>query len=116
MRHGKAGKKFGRNSGSRKALFKNLLNAVLDHDKIQTTLAKAKAISAKVEKLITLAKVDNFRNRALAFQRLQKKKTVKRLFETVSPRYKERNGGYTRILKLGPRLGDAAEMAQFELI
>jgi len=116
MRHGKAGKKLGRNSGHRKALFTSLLNAALTHDKIKTTLAKAKTLVPKIEKLITLAKEDGFHARGLAFKVLQKKATVRRLFETVGPRYKERHGGYTRIIKLGPRTGDAAEMAQVELL
>ena len=116
MRHGKAGKKLGRNSGHRKALFQNLLLAMFQHDKIHTTLAKAKALNSKVEKLITLAKRDSFHNRGLAFKALQRKAVVKRLFETIGPRYLDRNGGYTRIVKLGPRTGDAAMMAQVELI
>lgn len=116
MRHGRAGKKLGRNSGHRTALFRNLLLAVFQHDKIHTTVAKAKAVQPKVEKLITLAKRDSFHARGLAFRALQRKAVVKRLFETIGPRYLDRNGGYTRIIKLGPRVGDAAEMAQIELV
>ena len=116
MRHGRAGKKLGRNSGHRTALFRNLLIAVFEHDKIATTLAKAKVVQPKVEKLITLAKRDSFAARGLAFRALQRKGVVKRLFETIGPRYLDRAGGYTRIIKLGPRVGDAAEMAQIELI
>ena len=116
MRHGRAGKKLGRNSGHRQALFRNLLLAVLQHDKITTTLAKAKVAAPKVERLITLAKKDSFTARGLAFRQLQRKGVVKRLFETIGPRYLDRNGGYTRIVKLGTRVGDAAEMAQIELI
>ena len=116
MRHGRAGKKLGRNSGHRTALFRNLLVSVLQHDKIATTLAKAKAVAPKVERLITLAKRDSFHARGLAFRALQRKGVVKRLFETIGPRYLDRNGGYTRIIKIGPRVGDAAEMAQLELV
>ncbi|MBI4863987.1 MAG: 50S ribosomal protein L17 [Candidatus Riflebacteria bacterium] len=116
MRHGRAGKKLGRNSGHRKALFRSLLNAIISHDRIETTLAKAKVIKPQVEKLITLAKRDSFHARGLAFQSLQKKGTVKRLFETVGPRYLDKAGGYSRIIKVGPRLGDAAEMAILELV
>ena len=82
MRHGRAGKKLGRNSGHRQALFRNLLLAVLQHDKITTTLAKAKVAAPKVERLITLAKKDSFTARGLAFRQLQRKGVVKRLFET----------------------------------
>jgi large subunit ribosomal protein L17 len=116
MRHGRAGKKLGRNSGHRRALFANLLNAIIEHDKIQTTLVKAKELRPKVEKLITLAKRDSLHARSLAFKVLQTKASCKRLFETIGPRYLDRAGGYTRIFKLGQRTGDAAEMAQIELI
>lgn len=116
MRHQRAGQKFGRNSSARTALFRSLLVSIFQHDKIITTVEKAKNIRPKAEKLITLARQDSFHNRALAFRYLQKKAVVKRLFETVAPRYRERPGGYTRIIKLGPRVGDAADMAQIELI
>jgi large subunit ribosomal protein L17 len=116
MRHLKAGRKLGRNKGSRQALFRSLLNALIEHECVRTTLAKAKTIRPQTEKLITLARVDSMHNRSLAFKALQKKTLVKKLFETVGPRDKDRQGGYTRILKLGPRQGDGAQMAQIELV
>jgi large subunit ribosomal protein L17 len=116
MRHKRAGRKLGRNCKQRKALFKDLLNALLEHDKIKTTVEKAKTIRPKIERLITLAKTDTLHHRRLAFKRLQRKSTVKRLFETVGPRFKDRQGGYTRILRLGHRIGDGAEMAQIEMV
>lgn len=116
MRHNVRGGKLGGDHNSRKDLFRNLAGAVLEHDKVHTTLAKAKAVKSRVEKLITLAKTDTMHHRRLAFSRLQRKKVVKRLFEVLGPRFKDRNGGYLRILKLGPRLGDGAEMAQLEMV
>ena len=116
MRHRKAGRKFGRNSKQRKALFKCLANSLIEHEKIKTTLAKAKSIRPKVEKLISLAKEDTMHRRRLAFKKLQRKSVVTRLFETVGPRFKDRNGGYLRIIRLGHRPGDGAEMAQVEMV
>jgi len=116
MRHAKAGRKLGRNTKQRKALFKCLAGSLIEHDKIQTTLAKAKSLRAKVEKLITLAKTDTMHHRRLAFQKLQRKAVVTRLFETVGPRFKDRQGGYLRIIRLGHRTGDGAEMAQIEMV
>lgn len=116
MRHRRATQKFGRNSGQRKALYKGLANAVIEHEKVRTTLAKAKAMKPKVEKLITLAKEDNQHNRRLAFKKLQRKAIVTRLFDKIGPRYKDRPGGYLRIIKLGHRQGDGAEMAQLEMV
>ena len=116
MRHRKAGRKFGRNSKQRKALFKGLANSLIEHEKIKTTLAKAKSIRPKVEKLITLAKSDTQHHRRLAFKKLQRKAVVTRLFEKVGPRYKDRNGGYLRIIRLGHRSGDGAELAQVEMV
>lgn len=116
MRHRKRTAKLGRNTSHRKALLMNLANALLEHEKIKTTDAKAKAIRPYVEKLVTLARDDSMANRRTAFRKLNNKKVVKRLFETVAPRYKERPGGYLRILKLGPRVGDAADMSQIEFV
>ena len=116
MRHHKAGRKFGRNTKQRKALFQCLANSLLEHEKIRTTVAKAKSLRPKVEKLISLAKEDTVHHRRLAFKKLQQKKTVKRLFETLGPRFKDRPGGYLRILRLGHRPGDGAEMAQIEMV
>ncbi|MBI3891543.1 MAG: 50S ribosomal protein L17 [Candidatus Wallbacteria bacterium] len=116
MRHNVAGRKFSRTTNQRRALFKGLLNSLLEHDRIKTTEAKAKSLRPLVEKMITLARQDNMANRRLAFTRLGQKKVVTRLFETVAPRYAERKGGYSRIVRIGARLGDAAMMAQIELI
>lgn len=116
MRHRRSTSKFGRDSGQRKALYKGLANSVLEHEKITTTLAKAKVMRPRVEKLITLAKVDNQHNRRLAFKKLQRKAIVTRLFDKIGPRFKDRPGGYLRIIKLGHRAGDGAEMAQLEMV
>ncbi len=116
MRHRRAGRKLGRNTNHRKALLRNLANSLIEHGKIVTTLSKAKTLRPRIEKLITLARNDTTANRRLAFRRLQRKSTVKRLFETLAPRFTDRPGGYTRILKLGPRKGDGAEMAQIEFV
>ncbi|MBI2944683.1 MAG: 50S ribosomal protein L17 [Candidatus Wallbacteria bacterium] len=116
MRHNVHGRKFSRTSNQRRALLKGLLNSLLEHDKIKTTEAKAKTLRPLVERMITLARTDTMANRRLAFSRLGQKKTVKRLFETVAPRYAERKGGYSRIVRIGVRTGDAAMIAQIELI
>lgn len=116
MRHRKRTAKLGRNTSHRRALLMNLANALLEHEKIKTTQAKAKAIRPYVEKLVTMAREDSMANRRQVFRKLHNKKVVKRLFETVAPRYKDRPGGYLRILKLGARLGDAADMAQIEFV
>ncbi len=116
MRHNKYGRKFSRPCGARKALLKGLLNSLFEHEKIQTTEAKAKAIRPLAERLITLARNDTQASRRLAFARLGQKKVVKRLFDSIAPRYQERKGGYTRILHLGMRRGDAAKMAQIQLV
>jgi large subunit ribosomal protein L17 len=116
MRHCRVTSKFGRDSGQRKALYKGLANSVIEHEKITTTLAKAKVMKPRVERLITLAKIDNQHNRRLAFKKLQRKAIVTRLFDTIGPRFKDRPGGYLRIIKLGHRAGDGAEMAQLEMV
>ena len=117
MRHGKQKGKLSRDPAHRKALMMNLSREVLDHERIQTTEAKAKAVRPEVEKLITLARRGDLHARRQAMARLgQDKFVVYKLFEEIAPRYTERPGGYTRILKLGPRPSDATEMALIELV
>jgi large subunit ribosomal protein L17 len=117
MRHQKTRHKLSRDSAHRKALLMNLSREVIDHERIRTTHAKAKAVRPEVEKLITLAKRGDLHARRQAMAALgQDKFVVYKLFEEVAPRYSERRGGYTRILKLGPRPSDATEMALIELV
>lgn len=116
MPHQVYGRHLNRNTAQRRALFRALLNQLFEHERIMTTEAKAKAVRPDVEKLITLAKSDSVHGRRIALARLNNKETVKKLFGTLGPRYKERPGGYTRILKASPRLGDAAPMVVFELV
>ena len=111
MRHRKSGRRLGRNSSHRKAMFRNMATSMLKHETIRTTLPKAKELRRVVEPLITLAKEDSVANRRLAFNRLRDKEIVGKLFSEIGPRFKERPGGYLRILKTGPRPGDAAPMA-----
>ena len=111
MRHRKSSRKLGRNSSHRKAMFRNMAASILKHETIRTTLPKAKELRRVVEPLITLAKEDSVANRRLAFDRLRDKEVVGKLFSDLGPRFKERPGGYLRILKTGPRPGDAAPMA-----
>lgn len=116
MRHRKSGRKLGRNSSHRKAMFRNMAASLLRHETIKTTLPKAKELRRVVEPLITLAKNDGVANRRLAFDRLRDKEAVGKLFAELGPRFKERPGGYLRILKMGPRAGDAAPMAIVQLV
>ena len=116
MRHRKSGRKLGRNSSHRKAMFRNMATSLLRHETIKTTLPKAKELRRVVEPLITLAKEDGVANRRLAFNRLRDKEVVGKLFKDVGPRFKDRPGGYLRILKTGPRPGDAAPMAIVQLV
>jgi large subunit ribosomal protein L17 len=117
MRHRRDRRKLSRDSAHRKALFMNLSREVLNHERIKTTEAKAKAVKPEVEKLITLAKRGDLHARRQAMARLgQDKFVVYKLFEEIAPRYSERPGGYTRILKLGPRRSDATEMVFLELV
>ncbi len=116
MRHHKAGRRLNRNSSHRKAMFSNMTNSLFDHGIIKTTLPKAKELRRVAEPLITLAKKDSVANRRLAFARLRDKAMVGKLFNELAPRYKERPGGYTRIMKCGFRSGDAAPMAYIELV
>lgn len=117
MRHQKTRHKLSRASAHRKALLMNLSREVIDHERIRTTHAKAKAVRPEVEKLITLAKRGDLHARRQAMAALgQDKLAVYKLFEEIAPRYTERSGGYTRILKLGPRPSDATELALIELV
>jgi len=116
MRHKKSGRKLGRNSTHRKAMFRNMAASLLRHETIKTTVPKAKELRKVVEPLITLAKIDGVANRRLAFDRLRDKEVVGKLFNDLGPRFKERPGGYIRILKTGPRAGDAAPMAIVQLV
>ncbi len=116
MRHRKSGRKLNRNSSHRKAMFKNMSASLIECELIKTTLPKAKELRRHVEPLITLAKTDSVASRRLAFSRLRSKEAVKKLFETLGPRYLERPGGYLRILKCGFRPGDKAPMAFVELV
>lgn len=116
MRHRKVGRQLGRNSSHRKAMFRNMACSLFEHEVIKTTLAKAKELKRVAEPLITLAKNDSVANRRLAFARTGSKETVGKLFAELGPRYIERPGGYTRILKCGFRSGDTAPMAFVELV
>ena len=117
MRHQKQRGKLSRDSAHRKALMKNLCREVIDHERIKTTEAKAKAVKPELEKLITLAKRGDLHARRQALAALgQDKFAVYKLFEEVAPRYSAREGGYTRILKLGPRRSDSTEMVLLELV
>jgi len=117
MRHQRDRRKLSRSASHRKALFMNLAREVIDHERIQTTEAKAKAVKPEVERLITLAKRGDLHARRQALSALgQDKFVVYKLFEEIAPRYTDRPGGYTRILKLGPRKSDASEMVLLELV
>jgi large subunit ribosomal protein L17 len=116
MRHRNAGVRLGRTSSHRKAMFKNMAVSLMRHEIIKTTLPKAKELRRVVEPLITLAKKDNVAKRRLAFARLRDREIVTKLFNELGPRYKERPGGYLRILKYGFRVGDKAPMAIVELV
>ncbi|NMB62395.1 MAG: 50S ribosomal protein L17 [Chloroflexi bacterium] len=123
MRHQVAGKKLNRNSGNRKALRSTLIKQLFTYEKIKTTRAKAEAIRGEAEKMITVAKnsnkgsdIDKVNARRLVASKLNNAEIVKRLFDDIAPRFEERNGGYTRLTKLGPRKGDDAEMVLLELV
>ncbi|PCH53349.1 MAG: 50S ribosomal protein L17 [Cellvibrionales bacterium] len=116
MRHRQSGRQLNRNSSHRKAMFRNMTASLLEHEIIRTTLPKAKELRRVAEPLITLSKVDSVANRRLAFSRLRDKEAVGKLFSEIGPRYEERPGGYTRILKCGHRTGDKAPMAYIELV
>jgi len=116
MRHRKSGRQLNRNSSHRKAMFQNMANSLFKHELIKTTLPKAKELRRVAEPLITLAKVDSVASRRLAFDRMRDKEMVGKLFTDLAPRYKDRPGGYLRIMKCGFRAGDAAPMAYVELV
>jgi large subunit ribosomal protein L17 len=116
MRHHKSGRILGRKSSHRKAMYSNMASSLIEHETIRTTLPKAKELRRVVEPLITLAKVDGVANRRLAFDRLRNKQTVGKLFNELGPRFKQRPGGYLRILKMGHRPGDSAPMAIVQLL
>ncbi|KJV26356.1 50S ribosomal protein L17 [Luteibacter yeojuensis] len=116
MRHQKSGRKLNRTSSHREAMFKNMAASLIKHELIRTTLPKAKELRRVAEPLITLAKTDGVANRRLAFARLRDKQAVGKLFVELGPRYRERPGGYLRILKCGFRPGDNAPMAYVELV
>ena len=116
MRHRKAGRKFNRTSSHRSAMFKNMAVSLIDHEIIKTTLPKAKELRRIAEPLITLSKTDNVANRRLAFNRTRSAAAVGKLFSELGPRYAERPGGYTRVLKCGFRSGDSAPMAYIEFV
>jgi large subunit ribosomal protein L17 len=116
MRHKKAGRRLGRNSPHRKAMFRNMAASLLRHETIRTTLPKAKELRRVVEPLITMAREDGVARRRLAYDRLRDKEVVGKLFKDLGPRFRNRPGGYLRILKLGPRAGDSAPMVIVQLV
>ena len=116
MRHRKSGRQLNRNSSHRKAMFRNMAVSLMQHEMIKTTLPKAKELRRVAEPLITMAKTDSVAKRRLAFSRLRDRDVVSKLFNELGPRYKERSGGYLRILKCGYRTGDKAPMAMVELM
>ncbi len=116
MRHGVGGKKLNRSTAHRLALYRNLVTDLLRHEHLTTTLAKAKAIQPIAEKLVTVGKVDSVHHRRMAAAQLYDPIIVKKLFENVGPRFAERPGGYTRVIHLGTRLSDAAQIARIELV
>jgi large subunit ribosomal protein L17 len=116
VRHHRAGKKLGRDPAHRKALYANLAGALIEHGRIKTTVTKAKAVRPIAEKMITLGRRGDLHARRQAMAYLRSQEVVHRLFAEVAPRFKDRPGGYSRIVRIGQRLGDAAEMAYLELV
>jgi len=116
MRHRVAGRKLQRTTAHRNALFRNMAAALIKHEQITTTLAKAKELRPYVEKLVTLAKKGGLSNRRLAHARLMDEQQLAKLFDVIAPRYADRNGGYTRVIKAGIRSSDAAAMAVIEFV
>lgn len=116
MRHGNAGRRLGRKTSHRVAMFRNMVTSLLEHGKITTTDAKAKEIRVVAERMITLGKRGDLHSMRLAASVIREKSVVTKLFSTIAPRYKERSGGYTRIIKLGIRQGDAAPVSLIELV
>jgi large subunit ribosomal protein L17 len=116
MRHRQSGRQLGRNSAHRRAMYRNMAASLIEHEAIKTTVPKAKELRRVIEPLITLAKEDGVAKRRRAFDRLRNKVAVGKLFDELGPRYKDRPGGYLRILKMGHRAGDAAPMALVQLV
>jgi large subunit ribosomal protein L17 len=116
VRHHRAGKKLGRDASHRKALYSNLAGALIEHGRIETTVAKAKAVRPIAEQMITLGRRGDLHARRQAMAYLRSQQVVHTLFAEVAPRFKDRAGGYSRIIRIGPRPGDAAEMAYLELV
>ena len=116
MRHQRAGKKLGRDSAHRKALYSNLAGALIEHGRIKTTVTKAKAVKPIAEQMITLGRRGDLHARRQAAAFLRSRDVVHKLFAEIGPRFKDRPGGYARIIKIGPRAGDAAEMVYLELV
>src|SRR3954471_23911282 len=116
MRHQRSGKKLGRDAAHRKALYSNLAGALIEHGRIKTTVTKAKAVKPIAEQMITLGRRGDLHARRQAVAFLRSKDVVHKLFDEVAPRFKDRPGGYSRIIKIGPRPGDAAEMVYLELV
>ena len=116
MRHQRAGKKLGRDSAHRRALYANLAGALIEHGRIKTTVTKAKAVRPTAEQMITLGRRGDLHARRQAMAYLRSQEVVHKLFAEVAPRFRQRAGGYSRIVRLGPRAGDAAEMAYLELV
>lgn len=116
MRHNISGRKLNRTSSHRKAMFSNMVNALIKHEQITTTLPKAKELRPIIEKMVTLSRKNDLHSRRQAISKLQDNDMVKKLFEVLGPRYAERAGGYTRIIKAGFRYGDSAPMAVIEFV
>jgi large subunit ribosomal protein L17 len=116
MRHGNGLRKLNRTSAHRQAMLRNMMNSLIQHEAIKTTLPKAKELRSVIEPMITLAKIDSVANKRLAFSRLRDRDSVTKLFADLGPRFAKRPGGYTRILKMGFRVGDNAPMAFVELV
>ncbi|MEG0820947.1 MAG: 50S ribosomal protein L17 [Burkholderiaceae bacterium] len=116
MRHGHGLRKLNRTSSHRLAMLRNMMNSLLRHEAIKTTVPKAKELRRVIEPMITLGKEPTLANKRLAFNRLRDREMVVKLFDEIGPRFKARNGGYTRILKMGFRVGDNAPMAYMELV
>lgn len=116
MRHKKKGRKLGRTSAHRKAMLANMATSLFEHEKIKTTEPKSKELRRTAEKLITLAKRGDLHARRLAARTIRNKEILSKLFDEIAPKYENRNGGYTRIMKIGPRFGDGVPMAIIELV
>ncbi len=116
MRHGKSGRKLGRTSSHRQAMFRNMVTSLFEHERIVTTEQKAKELKPIAEKMITLAKRGDLHARRQALSYIQSKNVVAKLFDEIQSQFADRQGGYTRIIKTGPRRGDAAQMAIIELV